>query len=82
MIRSARANLLLLTSRNYLLAGLGCTALLAFVTVMLNVGETEATVDERGPLGEAATLDQLASAAASPLRWAPRSRLSGSCSWR
>ena len=62
MIRSARANLLLLTSRNYLLAGLGCTGLLAFITVMLNVGETEATVDERGPLGEAATLDQLASA--------------------
>ena len=62
MIRSARANLLLLTSRNYPLAGLGCTGLLAFITAMLNVGETEATVDERGPLGEAATLRQLASA--------------------
>ena len=61
MIRSARANLLLLTSRNYLLAGLGCTGLLAFITVMLNVGEAEPTVDERGPLGEGPTLDQLAS---------------------
>jgi ABC-2 type transport system permease protein len=60
MIRSTRAHLLLLTSRNYLLAGLGCTGLLAFITVMLNVGEAEATVDERGPLGEAPTLDQLA----------------------
>jgi ABC-2 type transport system permease protein len=62
MIRSARANLWLLTSRNYVLAGLGCTGLLAFVTIMLNVGQAEATVDERGPLGEAPTLDQLASA--------------------
>jgi ABC-2 type transport system permease protein len=62
MIRSARANLLLLTSRNYLLAGLGCAGLLAFITVMLNVGAAEATVDERGPLGDSPTLDQLASA--------------------
>jgi ABC-2 type transport system permease protein len=61
MIRSARANLLLLTSRNYLLAGLGCTGLLAFISIMLNVGSAEATVDERGPLGESPTLDQLAS---------------------
>jgi ABC-type transport system involved in multi-copper enzyme maturation permease subunit len=62
MIRSARANLLLLTSRNYLLAGLGCTGLLAFIAVMLNVGSAEATADERGPLGESPSLDQLASA--------------------
>lgn len=61
MIRSARANLLLLTSRNYLLAGLGCTGLLAFISIMLNVGSAEATADERGPLGESPTLDQLAS---------------------
>lgn len=61
MIRSARANLIQLTSRSYLLAGIGCSAILAFVTVMLNVGSSEATVEERGPLGDSATLEQLAS---------------------
>lgn len=61
MIRSTKANLIQLTSRSYLLAGLGCSVILAFVTVMLTVGSTEDTVEERGPLGDSATLEQISS---------------------
>ena len=61
MIRSARANLIQLTSRGYLLGGLGCSAVLALVTVMLFVGSTDEAVEERGPLGDSATLEQIAS---------------------
>jgi ABC-2 type transport system permease protein len=60
MIRSARSSLMLLASRNYVLAGLGSAAMLAFITVMLNVGDATDVVDERGPLGDGLTLDQLA----------------------
>jgi hypothetical protein len=79
MIRSARANLWLLTSRNYLLAGLGCTGLLAFITVMLNVGEAEATVDERGPSARRRPWGNWRRRVALPWHWAAPSRSSASC---
>lgn len=61
MSRSAKSTLIQLLSRNYLIAGIGCSAILAFVTVMLNIGSPEEVVEERGPLGESATLEQVAS---------------------
>ncbi|MFV0524994.1 MAG: hypothetical protein ACK5RL_10885 [Acidimicrobiales bacterium] len=61
MIRSTRASLMQLTSRNYLLAGLGCSFVLALVTVMLYVGSTDEAVEERGPLGDSATPEMIAS---------------------
>lgn len=62
MILSARANLVQLTGRSYLYGGLGSSAVLALVTVMLFVGSTDEVVEERGPLGDSATLDQIAAA--------------------
>lgn len=62
MIRSFRSTLLTLASRGYLLGGLGTMAGLTFLSVMINVGDAEPTVDERGPLGESVTMAQLDSA--------------------
>jgi hypothetical protein len=61
MIRSARSTLLQLASRNYLLAGIGASAVLALVTVMLYVGSTDDVIEERGPLGESATIEMVGS---------------------
>lgn len=59
MIRSFRSTLLTLASRGYLLGGLGAIVGLACLSVMINVGDAEPTVDTRGPLGESLTLAQL-----------------------
>ncbi|MEL6980918.1 MAG: hypothetical protein AAFO29_00685 [Actinomycetota bacterium] len=61
MIRSARANLIQLSAPSSL-TGLGASAILALVTVMLFVGSTDDVIEERGPLGESATLEMVASA--------------------
>lgn len=59
MTRSLGATLLQLTGRGYLLAGFGATSALTLVTVMLFVGSTDEAVEERGPLGDSATLSML-----------------------
>jgi ABC-type transport system involved in multi-copper enzyme maturation permease subunit len=52
---------MLLASRSYLLAGIVTSAVLALVTVMLYVGSTDDVIEERGPLGESATLEIIGS---------------------
>lgn len=64
MIGSFRGTLMTLTSRNYVMGGLGAVVLLAFLSVMLNVGEAEETPDSRGPLGDSLTFSDLATAEA------------------